>query len=280
MTSFSRCRSAMRSAAVSVCCGKYSSAVRMLSSSRRSADSGAKFLLQFGESGGQQHRVAPRIERQLRIVILHEKSAVGISQLELARLEHFAKLVFQQRQQHFVIEFGFDRMPINIEEMSVGRTGAVFEHVVPKRVLAADDSHVIRNDVENLAQAFLAKRGNHRGIIFRAAELRIQDRLIDHVVAVRAAGLRLEIRRRIEMAHAELCQIRRNLCRVAKRHLLGLELQPVRRIGPARSFRQGFLDRVDEIIEQRCGVHRLGGNLRQSNVVHSRHSFGPVTKTS
>ena len=61
------------------------------------------------------------------------------------------------------------------------------------------DSHVIRDEIENESHIGLGERLAQAPQSLFSAELRVNGGMIDHVIAVRAAGARFEKRRGIHM---------------------------------------------------------------------------------
>ena len=151
ITSFSRCRSATRPGSVSVRSGRCSSAVTMLSNSRRSSESAGSGLLQRVQPVRQNRAVGPRVERQKRLEIAQEERPVAVLQLQFARFEDLPILIAQDRQQDPVPQFLLDGLPVDVEVGGVGRAGAVLQHVVPPGVLGGRGAHVVGHGVENLA---------------------------------------------------------------------------------------------------------------------------------
>ncbi|CAA9567945.1 MAG: hypothetical protein AVDCRST_MAG19-2463, partial [uncultured Thermomicrobiales bacterium] len=80
-------------------------------------------------------------------------------------------------------------MPIDVEERGVRGRLAVLEEILPPGVVAASDPHVVRHHVEQQPHPPRAERRDQSVERRLAAELRIDDRGVDDVVAVAAAGL-------------------------------------------------------------------------------------------
>ena len=68
-----------------------------------------------------------------------------------------------------------------------------FEHVEPERIVGAANAHVVRHEIEDLAEPVLAECVGHRREVSVRSELRIKRVVVDDVVAVRAAGARLQV---------------------------------------------------------------------------------------
>jgi hypothetical protein len=88
--------------------------------------------------------------------------------------------------------------------------------------------HVVGDDVEHDPQPRLAHRGDQRFELLPAAELLRDAARVDDVVAVRGARARLERRRQVQVADAEVAQVGDQLARLREAHA-GAELQPVGR---------------------------------------------------
>ena len=114
----------------------------------------------------------------------------------------------------------------------------VFQNAHPPCVVLRR-GHVIRDDVEKKAETacrgFLVQRRE----IFFAAQLRIQGHRVDDIVAMRTPLARLQDRRQVEIADAQLREIRHDALRTGKREA-GVELQAVRGAGDAVHFGSRF----------------------------------------
>ena len=129
-------------------------------------------------------------------------------QPQLAGLEDAAVVVAQDRQQDEVPQVRLGRVPVDVEVAGVAARRAVLQHVPPPGVLGARDRHVVGDDVEDLAEA-LAPQGPAESapVSVVAAELLVDAVRVDHVVAVLAAGRRLEERGRVEVADPESLEV-------------------------------------------------------------------------
>ena len=65
------------------------------------------------------------------------------------------------------------------------------------------DAHVVRHQIQDVAHAARAQRVDPAPVVLVGADFRIQPGRVGDVVAVRAAGDRLEIRRCVAVADAE-----------------------------------------------------------------------------
>ena len=155
-----------------------------------------------------------RVDRQLVLEVAQPERAVAEDQLQLPALEHVAVLIAEDRQQQLGVQLRLDRRPVDVEELRRRRARSVLEHVVPPRVGARADAHVVR--------ARSRRRGGARGRATAAtnaswavgaAELGVDLVVVADVVAVRAARRRGEVRRGVDRADAEPCQIRHDVAR-------------------------------------------------------------------
>ena len=103
--------------------------------------------------------------------------------------------------------FSSARMPIDVEIRCIAARRPVFEHIPPILVVLARDGHVVRNDIQHLAQVAFAEPLAEAGVRLLAAQFRIDVVMIHHVVAVPAAGSRLQIWRAVNVTDAKIMQI-------------------------------------------------------------------------
>ena len=139
------------------------------------------------------------------LVVAHrERAGLALeAEHELATLQHRAVRIAEDRNQHLAREIGILRIPVDVEERGIGRCGTVLQHIHPPGVVVSHDRHVVRHDVAQVAHAVARKRVDHRVEVRGRADLRIQHRVVDDVVAVSAARPRPQIGRAIEVADAE-----------------------------------------------------------------------------
>jgi hypothetical protein len=93
---------------------------------------------------------------------------------------------------------------------------------------------VVRHNVQHLPEAVAPERRDHVAEGVRVTEIGIEAAMVDDVVAVRAARARRQIGRRIDVADAEPCQVRRQRCGLGEAEARA-ELQAV---GGARNDRR------------------------------------------
>jgi len=97
---------------------------------------------------------------------------------------------------------------------------------------------VIGHHIEDLAEIVLAQGVDVDGIVGVAADLGVEALVIEHVVAVRAAGAGLQVGRSVDVADAEIVQIGSELGGVLEGEA-GVKLQAIgcfRRAASCRRF--------------------------------------------
>ncbi len=159
------------------------------------------------EAIGQDLRVGVGGDRQARPRVAQVEGAVRELELELLGLERAPVLIRQDRQEHSIAQLGLDRRPVDVEEAGAGGGPAVLEHVQPPGVGVARDAHVVRDHVEDQAEAARGQRGGQAIEGGRPADLGIERIVIGDVVAVRAAGPAAEARGEVRVAHPEGVEI-------------------------------------------------------------------------
>jgi hypothetical protein len=136
-------------------------------------------------------------------------------------------LLAEDGEEQLIGKLGLDGVPIDVEEVGIGRIRAVFEHVVPPGVLRAR-GHVVGDHIKNVPHAMLVERGDKFAISRLTTQLRIDLVVIAQIVAMGAVSFGPQIRRAIDMADAQLVQIGNDCGGVAKREL-AVKLQAVGR---------------------------------------------------
>ena len=190
-------------------------------------------VLELGVGDQRRHaiedpRVGARIERQAMRLVIHGEGARARleAQLELAALEHRAVEIRQHRHQHLVGAVRVGRRPVDVEERGIPGCLAVLQHVHPPGVVGAEDADMIRHDVDDVTHAVRAQGRHEQLEVIAVTDLRVEGVVVDHVVAVGAAGAGAEIRRAVHVADSERGQIRNDRRRIAEREA-GVELHPV-----------------------------------------------------
>lgn len=116
-----------------------------------------------------------------------------IREPQLLTFEHGAVLIAENRNQDFVGELVFDRVPLDVEEMRKPGARPVLEHVLPPPVGRLRNAHVVRHEIEDVPHVVRAKRADPFAVFRVGADVRIERRGIGDVVAVRAARDRFQI---------------------------------------------------------------------------------------
>ena len=116
--------------------------------------------LEFRRCGGHRLRTLPeqrprgaRVEGQREVAVPEEKVAVRKFHAKAAAFEHAPILFAEHGQQHFVAEFVFERMPINVEKICVLRRRPIFQDIAPPRIQRALDAHVVRDEIRDEREA-------------------------------------------------------------------------------------------------------------------------------
>ena len=122
--------------------------------------------------------------------------------LELARGQDLVERAAEDRQQDLVVG-----LPVDVEEAGEAAGAAVAQHVGPPGV-GRIGRHVIGHDVEDQPQARRGERRRQGAQAFLAAQLGIDARGVDHVVAVLRARPRRGDGRGVEVADAEPREVR------------------------------------------------------------------------
>ena len=92
-------------------------------------------------------------------------------------------------------------MPVDVEPCGEAAGRAVFENVPPVFILRAD-GHVVRNDVEDLAEAKFGESRAKTLMTFFSSEFCIDALMIYDVVAMHAAWSGLQVGRAVDMGNA------------------------------------------------------------------------------
>ena len=179
----------------------------------------------------QRVAIGQRADRQLVMVVGPHGEVPGSLvelQHELAGIELDAVLIAEHGHEQLVVQVTAMRLPIDVEPARVSRLRAPLEHVEPQWIVGSADAHVVRHEIEKDLEAGARERSDHGVELRRRAELGVQRIVRDDVVAVRAAGPRLQDRRRVNMRDAEPPQIRCQRRR-GREPQLRVQLEPVRR---------------------------------------------------
>jgi hypothetical protein len=152
------------------------------------------------------------------VVAQHQRKRFGLEgHHEFATLEHRAIRIAEHGQQELGIEHRVRRVPVDVEERRELGGLAVLEHVHPP-------GDAVR--AGQRCEAFEA---------FGAAEFGVDLRVVDHVVAVQAAGARARDRRAVHMADAQAREVGQQ-----RRGSIEAEIAvQLKAIGRARNHRTG-----------------------------------------
>ena len=165
-------------------------------------------------------------DRKLMIEVTEREGAVREFDAQFASFQDALVAVAEDRHEHFAVQPGIGRIPVDVEVTGVGAGAAVGQHVPPPAVLPPADAHVIGHHVQHQAHPVLAQRGHEVGQVRLGAQFRVQMLEIAHVVAVGAAGPGAEQRRGIDVADAQLAQVRHQLGRLPQGEV-AVELQAI-----------------------------------------------------
>ena len=145
-------------------------------------------FLQRVQAASQDGPVAPRVQRQKRLVAPQEERSGAVFDFQLARFESLTILVSEHGPEDSIAKLLFDGVPIDVEVGGVGRGGAVLQHVGPPEVFGGRCAHVIRHGVEDLAHRAAVQGFDHGPVIVLVAQFGVQSRVIDDRISVCAAG--------------------------------------------------------------------------------------------
>ena len=167
----------------------------------------------------------------MRIIGPDGETSVGFeTQFQFPRSQLLAIL----RAKHGREQLAVLGRPVDVEPAGILGIGTPLQNIEPQRIVGAPDAHVIGHDVQDSPEAVSAEGLDHRPEIFLRPEFRIELVMIGDVIAVHAARARLEDRREIDVADAELREVRRDCPRVTETKA-GVQLQTIGRAGNGHS---------------------------------------------
>ena len=102
-------------------------------------------------------------------------------------------MVAQYRQENFVTQIRFQRMPVDVEVGRVPGAGPIFEYIHPPLIERLGDSDVVRYKIEQLTHRVRMQFRNPGIVILARADRRVQLIVIRDVIAVQAFRARLKI---------------------------------------------------------------------------------------
>ena len=166
----------------------------------RSSTAGTSPVVEPVERAGRERKdvveVAQRAERrEVRGRRIHG---------ELAGRDDLVELRAEDRHAHAAAA----ELPVDVERLGVPRVAPVRQHVPPPGVLGRlRDPHVVRDDVDEDAEAGRARRLREPLEPLGPAARRIDLRGVDHVVAVVGAGRRAQQRGEIGPVDPEIVEV-------------------------------------------------------------------------
>ena len=112
-------------------------------------------FLESGQGPVEHDRVAERADREAVLPVPHAEAAILglVGELQLTLFERCAIAVAEERNNELAIRP--EAVPVDIEGPFEGRGLAPFENREPPRIVRPADTHVVRHDVENEAEAVL-----------------------------------------------------------------------------------------------------------------------------
>src|SRR5581483_4404441 len=151
-----------------------------------------------------------------------------VRELNLLLFKHPAVLIAQHRQQHFVIQILFGRVPVYVEKGGEGRARPVFEDVVPPLIARAGNAHVVGDDVHHEPQAVPFERAGELVEVIPRPQFGVELCVVGHVITVQAARSRRQQRRGVTVTDAQFVQVACQRCRLPEGEMV-IELPAVSR---------------------------------------------------
>ena len=163
-------------------------------------------LFQGRERPVENDRIARRAKRKSLLEMADaEASFFHVEgEGELAIFERHAIAIAQERHHELVV--GSQPFPIDVEGMRMARKLAPFEHGSPPLIVGAD-ADMVWHDIEDEMKPVPAQNVRKSTEPFFAAELWIDDGMIDDIIAVERTRPCLVDGRGIHMADAEACKV-------------------------------------------------------------------------
>ena len=88
---------------------------------------------------------------------------------EFPAFEYASVVIAERGHEHLAAHLVAQRLPVNVEKLAVRRSFAPLENVLPPGILEAD-SHVVRHEVEQMADTAGLTRIDERRVLFRRAD--------------------------------------------------------------------------------------------------------------
>ena len=174
----------------------------------------------------QDVRIGLRNDREPVIIVGDEKGPLLEGDLQFLVFQDDPVLVSEDGNENLILELLFHRVPVDIKEVRIDRTGTVFHDIHPPYIVPTCDTHMVRNDIEDLPHPVSPEFQDHFVIFPFCAYLRVQGIVINDIVTVETPLLCLEIGRCIDISDAEGVEIGDDRPCVREPEM-AIELQPV-----------------------------------------------------
>ena len=161
---------------------------------------------QFLEGMPEDLGVGARGYRQLVVVIVEEKGALITVEPNFPAFQNPSILVFQEREENFVLQIGLCRMPIDVKVRRVGRAGPILQDIRPPWVRVAY-AHVVGYGVQKQSHAPGSQGVTENVKVPVSPKLRIELAVIANVIAVGAARSSFQKGRGVAVADTEVVQV-------------------------------------------------------------------------
>ncbi len=129
------------------------------------------------------------------------------AKLELAPFQDLTVVIAEEGQQHLSAQLRLGGLPVDVEELRIGRAWTVLEHVQPPEILVASDSQVVWNEIQDLSHSVPVQRLDERRERLLVAHLRVECIVIGDVVPVRASGARFQVGCAVDVTHTEPVEV-------------------------------------------------------------------------
>ena len=229
---------------------------------------------------GQQHaegQVGDAVPEREHVVEVaqHRPAVPGVLRVPRGGVDdQVAQALLQRPGQDGQQQLALLRVPVDVEPVRELRLPALVEHrpQLPVERFRGRPGHVVGHHVDDHAQAVPVELGHHVAERGLPAEVRRDQRVVHHVVAVRRARVGLQDRRQVDVRHAQRGQVAGLLGRPAEPEAVP-ELQPVGghrdargRTGPPARAVAGRLgsataQQLQGVVDHGYRVSRLDGTL-------------------
>ena len=116
-----------------------------------------------------------------------------VAEPQLAGFEFAAILLAEKGHQYSVAQIRPVGVPVDVEPAGMDRIRPPFEHVEPEGIVGPPDAHVVRHEIQDLAEAVGLQRRVHSREGGLVTQLTVERIVVDDVIAMRAAGARFEV---------------------------------------------------------------------------------------